>query len=94
MTLTKADLIESLRSKHGLTRKLSKDCVEFTIDNMIDTLSSGENILIYGFGKFCVREKMGHKGRNFGTDEEMILRSRRVVTFRCGKNLKIAMNRT
>jgi integration host factor subunit alpha len=59
---------------------------------MQQTLSSGEDILISGFGKFCVKEKKERRGRNPETGNEMILEARRVVTFRCSEKLKEKLN--
>jgi len=50
MTLTKADLIEKVRSNNDLTQKQSTDLVDATIDIIMDTLTSGEDVLISGFG--------------------------------------------
>jgi integration host factor subunit alpha len=50
MTLTKADLIEKVRSSNGLTVKQSADLVESIIGTMKNTLASGEDVLISGFG--------------------------------------------
>ena len=63
MTLTKADLIERIRSSNDLTKKQGTYIVEATIDLIKDTLVSGEDVLISGFGKFCVKEKSEREGR-------------------------------
>ncbi len=47
------------------------------------TLTSGEDVLISGFGKFYDKEKRGRKGRNPATGEDMLMAFKRVVTFRC-----------
>jgi integration host factor subunit alpha len=46
-------------------------------------LASGEDGLVSGFGKFCVKEKRQRRGRNPATGESMVLEDRRVVTFKC-----------
>lgn len=64
MALTKADLIEHIRSNNDLTMKQSTDLVETTIDIIKNTLASGDDVLVSGFGKLCVKEKAERKGRN------------------------------
>ena len=54
---------------------------------------SGEDILVSGFGKFAVRDKNSRRGRNPATGEPMILDERRVVTFKCSKQLREKMNK-
>ena len=55
-------------------------------------LTSGEDVLISGFGKFCVNEKRQRKGRNPATGEDMMLAARRVVTFKCSGQLREKIN--
>jgi integration host factor subunit alpha len=92
MALTKADLIEKVRSSNGLAVKQSTDLVESTIGTIKDTLASGEDVLISGFGKLCVKEKAERKGRNPSTGEDQRLPSRRVVTFKCSGKLRERIN--
>jgi len=92
MALTKADLIQAIQSNNGLTVKQSTDLVETTINVLKDTLANGEEVLISGFGKFCVKEKSERKGRNPATGEEKILPARRVVTFKCSGKLRERIN--
>ncbi len=94
MTLTKADIINSIRSKNGLTEKQSTELVESTISILKDTLSSSEDVLISGFGKFCVRDKNERRGRNPATGDDQILPARRVVTFKCSGKLRERINGT
>ena len=94
MTLTKADLIERIRSNNDLTKKQGTYIVETTIDLIKDTLVSGEDVLISGFGKFRVKEKAERKGRNPATGEDKMISARRVVTFKCSGNLRNKINET
>jgi len=55
-------------------------------------LESGEDVLISGFGKFCVKEKRKRRGRNPATGEDMMLAPRRVVIFRCSGKLRDRIN--
>jgi integration host factor subunit alpha len=55
-------------------------------------LSSGEDVLISGFGKFCVKEKRDRKGRNPATGEDIMIEARRVVTFHCSGKLRKKIN--
>jgi len=60
---------------------------------MKTTLVSGKDIMISGFGKFCVNKKAPRKGRNPATGQEMMLDKRRVVTFKCAGKLRDRINR-
>lgn len=92
MTLTKADLIENI-SLNGLSRKKSINAMETLLEIIKNSLESGEDILISGFGKFCVKNKSRRRGRNPATGEDLYLDARRVVTFQCSGVLKDKLNK-
>ena len=92
MTLTKAELIEAITQQNGYTRKKSIETVETILEIIKSTLAAGEDVLISGFGKFCVKDKRERRGRNPATGEDMILAPRRVVTFKCSGKLGDRVN--
>ncbi len=91
MTLTKSDIVENLTAT-GLTRKKASDMLEDLLEIMKKSLEDGEDVLISGFGKFCVKEKKSRRGRNPSTGEDMMMKPRKVVTFRCSGNLREKIN--
>ena len=88
MTLTKAQIIEEIRTKNGLTRKQSTETVEAFLETIKKTLESDKDVMISGFGKFSVKHKTERKGRNPATGEDMMLAPRKVVTFKCSGKLR------
>jgi len=88
MALTKAQIVETLQNHLGFTKKQSTETVETLLKIIKTTLASGEDILVSGFGKFCVKEKNERRGRNPATGEDMMLPPRKVVTFRCSGKLR------
>jgi integration host factor subunit alpha len=92
MALTKADIVEAVQTELSLAKNQSIDIIESLMDIMKDALASGEDVLISGFGKFRVNEKDGRKGRNPNTGEELMLKPRRVVTFKCSGTLRNKIN--
>ena len=92
MPLTKNDIVEEISTRNGFTRKKSIETVETLLEIMKNTHASGEDVLISGFGKFCVKEKSERKGRNPATGEDMMLAPRRVVTFKCSGKLRERVN--
>ena len=92
MTLTKAELIEAIAEQNGFTRAKSSETVETILELIKSSFESGEDVLISGFGKFCVKEKRERRGRNPSTGGDMLLRQRRVVSFRCSGILRKKIN--
>jgi len=92
MTLTKKQIIEAVSRKNGFTMTKSTETLEILLEIIKRSLESGEDVLISGFGKFCVKEKKERKGRNPATGEPMMLETRKVVTFRCSQKLRGRVN--
>jgi integration host factor subunit alpha len=91
-TLNKAKIIDAVAESNGYTRKKSIETVETVLELIKRSLESGEDVLISGFGKFSVKQKAERKGRNPATGEDMILESRRVVTFKSSGKLRSKIN--
>jgi len=92
MTLTKAHLIDTIAQQNGFTRIKSTETVEKILELIKSSLESAQDVLISGFGKFCVKEKRERKGWNPATGEDIVLGPRRVVTFRCSGKLRDKIN--
>ena len=90
--LTKAHLIDSVAETNGFTRQKSTETVEILLELIKRSLESGDDVLISGFGKFCVKDKKKRRGRNPATGKTMMLRSRKVVTFHCSVKLREKLN--
>jgi integration host factor subunit alpha len=88
MTATKSDLVKAVAEANGFPRNKSAELIEVLIDLVKSKIVAGEDVLISGFGKFCVKKKRERRGRNPATGEDMILESRRVVTFKCSGKLR------
>lgn len=63
-----------------------------TLEIIKQRLAEGEDVLISGFGKFCVRGKSKRRGRNPANGSKLMLGARQVVTFRCSSILKEKLN--
>jgi integration host factor subunit alpha len=87
MALTKSEIVASVHNL-GLTKKKSVEVIESLLEIIKRSLESSEDVLISGFGKFCVKNKATRRGRNPATGKDMILRGRRVVTFKCSGKLR------
>ncbi len=88
MALTKAQIIEEVQEQIGFPKTKSVEIVESLFEIMKNSLENGDDVLISGFGKFCINEKKQRKGRNPASGEDMMLRPRRVVTFKCSSILR------
>ncbi|MGD2015977.1 MAG: integration host factor subunit alpha [Desulfobacterales bacterium] len=92
MTLTKAKIVEEVSEQNGYPKSQSIEMIETLLEILKSKLESGEDVLISRFGKFCVKEKHERRGRNPATGKDMMLEPRRVLTFRCSRQLRDKIN--
>jgi integration host factor subunit alpha len=92
MTITKDHIISSVCNQLELPKKRAADMLDSLLELIEKTLESGDDVLISGFGKFCIKQKKERKGRNPATGEDLMLGSRRVVTFKCSPILRARIN--
>ena len=92
--MTKSDLADAIYSKLGaeVTKKGASQIVDVVFETIKQTLSSGEDMKISGFGNFMVRRKKQRIGRNPQTGVEMIISERKVVSFKVSQVLKSNLN--
>ncbi|MBW2029057.1 MAG: integration host factor subunit alpha [Deltaproteobacteria bacterium] len=92
MALTKDHIMNSIHHSLGFSKIKSAKVLESLLETIKRRLENGEDVLISGFGKFCVRDKRERRGRNPATGEDLMLSSRRVVTFKCSQVLRNKLN--
>lgn len=92
MALTKHDIVEKICTGLGFPKNQSIEITESLLEIIKSSLVSGEDVLVSGFGKLCVKEKKARKGRNPATGETLMLKSRRVVTFKSSGKLRKKVN--
>lgn len=93
MTLTKAQIVEMIAERNEYPLNKSTEIVEILLEIIKRTLESGEDVLVSGFGKFCVKNKGQRRGRNPATGSDLMLSARKVVTFKCSGKLRDQINR-
>ncbi len=91
MALTKNDIVDRVHEL-GFTKKKSVEIIESLLEIIKSTLEKSEDVLISGFGKFCVKHKKPRRGRNPATGADLMLRERKVVTFKCSGKLREKIN--
>jgi integration host factor subunit alpha len=92
MTATKEHIVEAIYNEVGYSKSESTKLVESLLEIIKKTLANGDDVLVSGFGKFCVREKKERTGRNPATREDLRLKQRKVVTFTCSQVLRDKIN--
>ena len=92
MAVTKADITNEIAFKTCRPKSEAQRIAESLLEIVKRTLSSGEDVMVSGFGKFSVKNKSSRRARNPATGEMMVLRPRRVITFHPSRVLRGKMN--
>ncbi len=93
MTITKADIFDSIYSHSGFQKRDATIIVESSLEIIKRTFESGEDLLMSGFGKLTVKDKIKRKGRNPQTGNNLRLDARRMVVFKCSGILREKINK-
>lgn len=92
-TVVKEDLVECVYNKVGFTRQEAKDAVEIILNEIKISLASGDDVRISGFAGFHLRDKKARNARNPRSGGVVLIRARRVLTFKPSQQLLITTNR-
>jgi len=92
MTHTKTDLATAIQDGSRISKQDSDRILNQFIALMKNTLASREDVLISGFGKFSVKSKAPRRSRFPATGDELMLRARKVVTFKPSGKLRDKIN--
>lgn len=92
VSMTKADLVESVAREIGVSKKESEMVVNTFLESIIDSLNRNEGVELRGFGSFRIRERGPRTGRNPRTGDSVEVEAKRVPYFKVGKQLKERIN--
>lgn len=86
--MTKADFVDKLAAKSGLTKKDAAGVVDAFVDVVTEALKKGEDVQFTGFGKFYVQKRQARQGINPQTKKTITIPASRVPKFTAGLALK------
>ncbi|MGD0276197.1 MAG: integration host factor subunit alpha [Syntrophales bacterium] len=92
MAMTKKELIDLIYDRMGISKIESYKIVESFFDIIKDELIQGNDVMISGFGRWSVNKKRARIGRNPQTGGTLMIRTRKVITFRCSPMVRKELN--
>jgi len=92
INMKKAELVEAVAKKTGLTKADATRAIDATFEEMTKALKKGDKVPVPGFGTFAVTKRAAREGRNPQTGEKVHIAARKAVTFKAGSALKDAVN--
>ncbi len=89
--MTKADIVEKIAAKTGLTKTDTALVVEGVLEALKDALIKGNTVEIRGFGTFKIKKRAARRARNPRTGEPVTIPEKFVPTFKPSRDLKDAV---
>ena len=77
--MNKNELIESLAEELELTKTYARELVDRVFEKITDAANGGEEVAIFGFGKFKVVERQARTGRNPQTGAAVKIAAKKVA---------------
>ena len=90
--MNKNDLIDIVIEEHDLTKTFARDLVDTVFRSIGDAAQNGEEVSIFGFGRFHVTERGARKGRNPSTGEAIKIAASKRLRFSPARAMKTALN--
>lgn len=90
--MNKADLINAIAEKAGLSKVDSKKALEAVTASIVEALAAGDKVSLVGFGTFSVAERSARKGINPATKQPITIAAKKVAKFKAGADLANAIN--
>ncbi len=85
--MNKAQLIDAMAAKAGLTKADTKKALEAFMDSVSDALKAGDRVGLVGFGSFGIAERKARTGRNPKTRQTITIPAKKTIKFKAGNEL-------
>jgi DNA-binding protein HU-beta len=83
--MTKADLVNEIAVKTGLDKVMVQETIESMFKVVKNSLASGQNIYLRGFGTFEVKKRASKVARNIRNNTSIIVPAHNIPKFKPSK---------
>src|ERR687894_134302 len=90
--MNKNELVDRLAEEHELTKTFARDLMDSMFDIITAAALKGEEVSLFGFGKFKIAERAARKGRNPRTGEAVKIAASKNLKFTPARSLKASLN--
>ena len=87
--MTKAEIVNEISKKTGIDRATALTAVEAFMESVKESLSSGENVYLRGFGSFIVKKRAQKTARNISKNTTLIIPEHNIPAFKPAKTFTI-----
>ncbi|MFV0291631.1 MAG: HU family DNA-binding protein [Mangrovibacterium sp.] len=83
--MTKADIVNEISKNTGIERSIVLQTVEAFMDSVKNSMVSGKNIYLRGFGSFVVKERAQKTARNITKNTAIVIPAHSIPSFKPAK---------
>ena len=90
--MNKSELIDMISTESDVSKAAAGRALDAMLNGVTESLLSGDQVTLVGFGTFSVRDRAPRTGRNPQTGEAIQIKAAKVPVFKAGKAFKDALN--
>ena len=90
--MNKSELIDIISNESDVSKAAASRALDAMLNGVTESLLSGDQVTLVGFGTFSVRDRAPRTGRNPQTGEAIQIKAAKVPVFKAGKAFKDALN--
>ncbi|NCA86569.1 MAG: integration host factor subunit beta [Clostridia bacterium] len=83
--MTKAEIVAEIANKTGIEKLVVQTIVESFMESIKNSMISGENVYLRGFGSFTIKKRAEKTGRNISKNTTIIIPAHNIPTFKPAK---------
>ena len=84
--MPKAEIVADIANKTGIEKVAVQAVVESFMESVKETMVSGENVYLRGFGSFIIKERAEKTGRNISKNTTIVIPAHKIPAFKPAKS--------
>lgn len=89
--MTKAEIVSEIAKPTGIDKTTVASVIEGFMDSVKNTMSSGENVYLRGFGTFLIKERAEKTARNISKNTTIKIPAHKIPAFKPAKEFCLTL---
>ena len=83
--MTKAEIVAEIANNTGIEKVAVQATVEAFMDSIKNSMTTGQNVYLRGFGSFIIKKRAEKTGRNISRNTTLIIPAHNIPSFKPAK---------
>ena len=83
--MTKAEIVAEIANKTGIEKVAVQATVEAFMETIKNSMATGQNVYLRGFGSFIIKKRAEKTGRNISRNTTLIIPAHNIPAFKPAK---------